>query len=181
MALPTVTSNDLLGDKNQDMSLEEVLKLIEAKEAGKRSTGHLLQHRELMLPAASTVVLSRTTLKAATWNKTDPTRVRKNECPAYSTICGHWVEANHLEAICHSKGKPNIQHHDPSSSAAQIWSWCTKGWTIRKVMGRVGIFILLEFFFCPLFVQEFFFWMESSALNFYFFGNMHIISYTSLS
>ena len=33
---------DLLGDKNQDMSLEEVLGFIEAKEAGKRSASRLL-------------------------------------------------------------------------------------------------------------------------------------------
>lgn len=34
---------DLLGDRNQDMSLEEVFQFIEAKEAGKRSAGRLSQ------------------------------------------------------------------------------------------------------------------------------------------
>lgn len=34
---------DLLGDKNQDMTLEEVFQFIEAKEAGKRSAGRLLE------------------------------------------------------------------------------------------------------------------------------------------
>lgn len=33
---------DLLGDKNQDMTLEEVLRFVEAKEAGKRSASRLL-------------------------------------------------------------------------------------------------------------------------------------------
>ena len=33
---------DLLGDKNQNMSLEQVLQCIEAKEDGKRSAIHLL-------------------------------------------------------------------------------------------------------------------------------------------
>lgn len=32
---------DLLGDKNQDMSLEEVFQFVEAKEAGERSAGRL--------------------------------------------------------------------------------------------------------------------------------------------
>lgn len=32
---------DLLGDKNQDMALEEVFQFVEAKEAGKWSAGHL--------------------------------------------------------------------------------------------------------------------------------------------
>jgi len=33
---------DLLGDKNLDMTLEQMLRFIEAKEAGKRSATHLL-------------------------------------------------------------------------------------------------------------------------------------------
>ena len=33
---------DLLGDKNQDMSLEQVLGFVEVKEAGKRWASHLL-------------------------------------------------------------------------------------------------------------------------------------------
>ena len=36
---------DLLGDKNQDMSLEQVLRVVEAKEVGKRSATHLLLPR----------------------------------------------------------------------------------------------------------------------------------------
>lgn len=38
---------DLLGDKNQDMSLETVLQFVEAKEAGKRLAGHLQQSQRL--------------------------------------------------------------------------------------------------------------------------------------
>ncbi len=33
---------DLLGDSNQDMSLEQALKFVETKEAGKRSASRLL-------------------------------------------------------------------------------------------------------------------------------------------
>ena len=36
---------DLLGDKNQDMKLEEVFKFVEAKEAGRRSESRLLDSR----------------------------------------------------------------------------------------------------------------------------------------
>ncbi len=45
---------DLLGDKNQDMSLEDTLKFIEAKEAGKRSASRLL------IPQAASAVASST-------------------------------------------------------------------------------------------------------------------------
>ena len=43
---------DLLGNKNQDMTLEEVLRFVEAKEAGKRSASRLL------LPHATDTVSS---------------------------------------------------------------------------------------------------------------------------
>ena len=33
---------DLLGDRNQDMTLEQILRFVEAKEAGKRSASRLL-------------------------------------------------------------------------------------------------------------------------------------------
>ena len=33
---------DLLGDRNQEMTMEQVIKFIEAKEAGKRSASRLL-------------------------------------------------------------------------------------------------------------------------------------------
>jgi hypothetical protein len=38
---------DLLSDKNQDMTLEDAFQFIEAKEAGKRSAGHLLDSQGL--------------------------------------------------------------------------------------------------------------------------------------
>ena len=38
---------DLLSDKNQNMTLEEVFQFIEAKEAGKRSAGHLIDSQGL--------------------------------------------------------------------------------------------------------------------------------------
>ena len=41
---------DLLGDKNQDMTLEQILRFVEAKEAGKRSASRLL-----LLQATDTV------------------------------------------------------------------------------------------------------------------------------
>ncbi|CAB4041678.1 Hypothetical predicted protein, partial [Paramuricea clavata] len=50
---------DLLGDKNQDMSLEEVIQFIEAKEAGKRSAGRL-QEAQSLNATRKTVCLQKT-------------------------------------------------------------------------------------------------------------------------
>ena len=45
---------DLLRDKNQDMSLEEVFKFVEAKESGKRSASQLWIPTRLRQPAVHT-------------------------------------------------------------------------------------------------------------------------------
>ena len=88
----------LLGDKNQDMTLEQVLRFVEAKEAGKRSASHLL------LPQATDAVTGssyrrqkRPSAKGPPPKDQDtctycgtrghgrnpPTRVRRTECPAF--------------------------------------------------------------------------------------------------
>ena len=50
---------DLLGDRNQDMTLEEVLKFVKAKEAGKRSASRLFKPKESTLHEANTAKTSK--------------------------------------------------------------------------------------------------------------------------
>ena len=87
---------ELLGDKNQDMTLEQVLRFVEAKEAGKRSASRLL------LPQATDAVTGssyrrqkKTSVRGPPPNDQDtctycgtrghgrypPTRIRRIECP----------------------------------------------------------------------------------------------------
>ena len=87
---------ELLGDKNQDMTLEQVLRFVEAKEAGKRSASRLL------LPQATDAVTGssyrrqkKTSARGPPPNDQDtctycgtrghgrypPTRIRRIECP----------------------------------------------------------------------------------------------------
>ena len=81
---------DLLGDKNQDMSLEEVFQFVEAKKAGKRSPGRLLQSQ----------------VAEAIRSQYRKTKVRKAECPAYGKSCRHCGKHNHLATVCRGKNKP---------------------------------------------------------------------------
>ncbi len=87
---------DLLGDENQDMTWEQVLKFVEAKEAGKRSASRLL------LPQATDAVAGSSYKKqkrpstrgpskdqdTCTYcgtkghGRNPPTRLRRTECPA---------------------------------------------------------------------------------------------------
>ena len=88
---------ELLGNKNQDITLEEVLQFVEAKEAGKRSASRLLDSHAV--EAAKS-----TYKKGKQMNVTDklgpcsycgkpghgkgaPAQILRKECPAYGHRC----------------------------------------------------------------------------------------------
>ena len=127
---------DLLGDKNQEMSLEELFQFIEAKEAGKRSAGHLQHLQGIDATRSQCRRTKQDEAKARSkadpcnycgklgHGKNAPSKARKTECPAYGTTCAHCGRANHFEAVCHSKGREKTQHDDPSNSAAIAIEGC---------------------------------------------------------
>ena len=109
---------DLLGDKNQDMTLEQALKFVEAKEAGKRSASRLLlpqatdavagsSYRRQKKPSAGAP--SSKDQDTCTYcgtkghGKNPPTRVRRAECPAFGTKCSHCGRDHHFEQVCRRK------------------------------------------------------------------------------
>ena len=111
---------DLLGDKKQDMTPEEVLQFVEAKESGKRSAGCLLQ-AQVADTARSQYRTAKNSepknCKLTNQNqchycgkhghgKNSPARVRKLECPAYEKHCDHCGHANHFGAVCQAKSQP---------------------------------------------------------------------------
>ena len=81
---------DLLGDKNQDMTLEQVLRFVEPKEAGRRLASRLL------LPQATDAVVRSSYRKQKTQycgtkghGQNPPTRVRRKDCPAFGIKCNY--------------------------------------------------------------------------------------------
>ena len=95
---------DLLGDKNQDMTLEQMLKFIEAKEAGKRSaTRLLLPHATDAITGSAYKNQKRGTVERPLPREQDlcsycgkkghgksaSTCLRHKECPAYGAVCGY--------------------------------------------------------------------------------------------
>ena len=92
---------DLLGDTNQDMSLEEVFRFVEAKEAGKRSAGRLLL-----------------ILRPAWARKECPYKNQKSRVS--SVCCGYCGKSNHRTIVCRSKDKQQPpQAHPPSPGEAE--------------------------------------------------------------
>ncbi|CAB4033724.1 Transposon Ty3-I Gag-Pol poly [Paramuricea clavata] len=111
---------DLLGDKNQDMSLEEVIQFIEGKEAGKRSAGRLQEAQSLNATPSQYYEAKRDGLKSQHLTTKDTCyycgqnghgkraskSIRKHSCPAYGKTCGHCGRPNHIETVCLQKMKP---------------------------------------------------------------------------
>ena len=111
---------DLLGDKNQDMALEEVLQFIEAKEAGKRSASQLLDSHVTETASSTYSKAKKDTLKGKQepcsycgktgHGKQAAARLRRKECPAYGHRCELCNRDNHFESVCRSKDKPKIHN-----------------------------------------------------------------------
>ena len=118
---------DLLGDSNQDMTLEQVLKFVEAKEAGKRSASRLLYSQSADATRSSYRKDKSETLKSyhesndancsycgkKGHGKRAPPRVRLKECSAYTHTCKHCSREHHFDNMCRNRDKP--KHHVPPS------------------------------------------------------------------
>ena len=124
----------LLGDKNQDMKLEEMFKFVESKESGKRSVDKLTQAlgANAMRNSSYSKIKSDKLRNPATQDPTDHRRhntdevcsycgkkghgkkatltIRKTACPAYATKCTKCGKNNHYTSLClSSTAKPTVQ------------------------------------------------------------------------
>ena len=109
---------DLLGDKNQDMTMEQVLRFVKAKEAGKRSASRLLlpqatdamtgsSYRRQKKPQPKArhqrIKIAARTVGTKGRGRSPSTRTRRIECPAFGTKCNLCDKNNHFEKMCRSK------------------------------------------------------------------------------
>ena len=118
---------DLLSDKNHDMTPEQILRLIEAREAEKRLA------TQLLLPHATDGVTGSTYIQASeercrggdegplpkeqdpfsycgkrvTVEMLPPAWLRHNECPAYGTVCGRCNKHQCLQGESQDQIKQN--------------------------------------------------------------------------
>ena len=109
---------DLLGNKNQDMTLEPVLRFVEAKEAGKRLASRLSLPRTTDAVTESSNRHQKITAakgpppkdqEVCTYcgskghGKSAPTRIQRKDCPAFGTVCGHCSRDHHFRKMCRSR------------------------------------------------------------------------------
>ena len=117
---------DLLGSRNQDMSLEEIFKFVEAKEAGKRSASKILASVSVDAASSQYAKAKKGNQDAARRDKFNkdictfcgktghgknaPWHIRKNSCSAYGHSCTFCKQENHHESVCRKKKK---DHKEP--------------------------------------------------------------------
>ena len=121
---------DLLGEQNQDMTLDEVVKYIEAKEAGKRSATRLHDSSTDSLHAISQYKnKQKTELKekleicqycGKTGHGTRASaKDRKQFCKAFGQKCEKCLKDNHYASVCRSK--PRVQQSADSLMLCSVY------------------------------------------------------------
>ena len=110
---------DLLSDQNQNMTLEKVLQLIEAKESGKRSASQLLDTHGVEAARSSYRREKKNPLPAqqddrcgycgkSGHGRSAPPSVRRKLCPAFQHTCTHCGKLSHFDDLC--RGKDRSKH-----------------------------------------------------------------------
>ena len=122
-----------LGDKNQDMTLEEVTQFVEAKDSGKRSASLLLDSQVVQAASSSYKKAKQTAVRDKNeicsycgkkgHGKSAPARLRKSDCPAYGHKCGYCNREHHFEKVCRSKekSKTGITTHNTNDCEGAVF------------------------------------------------------------
>ena len=118
---------DILGDWNQDLSLEDVFRHIEAREAGKRSANRLNPSHGVKSAKSQYRQGKNNATKGTNYNpkwtnnnaqgttcgycgktghgRNAPIEARKKDCPAYNKKCNYCNRLHHTENACRAKEK----------------------------------------------------------------------------
>lgn len=150
---------DLLGEKNQDISLKDMIEYIEAKESGKRSASRLLDQQSTSAISSSYrrekqqdtrtkggVKPEKQKTKATEicmycgeigHGKTPKWTTRRAECPGYGKKCEKCGRQNHLDKVClggHRPARPPPEETDEihSEQTAAFVELCTLTMTNSK-------------------------------------------------
>ncbi len=134
---------DLLGDTNQNMTLEEVLQFVEVKEAGKRSARRLFETQGINASRSQYRRHKQEDLKNRKQESKDkacnycgkrghgknaPPRIRKTTCPGYGKTCDHCHRQHHFDTVCRSKARsptPPPRNSTTETEGANFDSLCT--------------------------------------------------------
>ena len=126
---------DILGHSNQDLTLEEAFRFIEAKEAGKRSASKLISTQGMAasgvrsqykrIAAQDLQEFKRDNKEPCSYcgkqghGRRAPPTTRKTKCPAYDQTCTSCGRLHHISKMCRSKNKPIQRNGDQEAATFQ--------------------------------------------------------------
>ena len=139
---------DILGESRQDLSLEDTLSYVEAKESGKRSASHLIGDSSIITAAAMSSYKHLEKVRAqsnATENKglsatffycgrtghRNSMQERSKKCPAFGKKCTKCGINNHFANVCRQSSRsptnpaPSSSPNTLGDSAATFDSLCS--------------------------------------------------------
>ena len=137
---------DIMGDRNQNMNLEEIFQLVEAKESGKRSASRLLHAQTQGAEAASSSYrrhkkenlikkydvpgsIEKADLCTYCGKKGHGARshvkIRQKECTAYGHTCKRCGKNNHFEHVCLASKRSTHKSASDEHEGAVFDSLCT--------------------------------------------------------
>ena len=135
----------ILGHSNQKLTLEETLQLIEAKESGKRSAGHLLTGADTTTTAATSSYRRQERSRLQGQPHTSPQsnapcdycgkpghgngrKVRMRLCIACNHTCTKCGILHHQESVCRKSQRPSSSHTTnqplPCLKPSALWMIC---------------------------------------------------------
>ena len=124
---------EVLGDKNQHMTLEEMFQFIDLKEAGKRSASSLTESN----PVDAVTSSYKKLVRRSALNQDEccnycgkkghgshaSAEIRKKECPAYGKKCDNCTKPHHFAKVCRGpKANNKTRYHE---HAATFDALCT--------------------------------------------------------
>ena len=138
---------DIMGDRNQNMKLEEIFHFVEAKESGKRSASRLLHAQTQGAEAASSSywrhkkesLISKHDNAADSIENPDlctycgkkghgarsHVKLRQKECTAYGHTCKRCGKNNHFEHVCLASKRNTSRSASDEHEGAVFDSLCT--------------------------------------------------------
>ena len=119
---------ELLGNSNQNMSLEEVFQFVDIKESGKRSASLLIDNHGAN-SMSSYKRISHSNIKDKNiehvnsqdpcsycgkkgHGKKSPVDIRRTKCPAYGKTCNRCKKLHHFDNVCRGKPKEQTSSND---------------------------------------------------------------------
>ncbi|GFN96751.1 hypothetical protein PoB_002325700 [Plakobranchus ocellatus] len=137
---------DVLGQANQEMSLEETIRFIEAKESGKRSAGRINPKPTAVLVAVDAASSTYKQIERRRLQGEPPDRKaitqkqlcghcgkaghsskkqeRMNHCPAFNHICNNCNLPHHFESVCR-KSRQKQRTNQSNSATAVFETLCS--------------------------------------------------------